>query len=139
MPLTLIQNLYDCLVSESYMAKMYAQLADKAPDEPTQQLLQKFASDELDHFEILRTLYEGNSGKLFVSPTPSAINIPDFNTALLDCIMYEIAAIDNYKALSLKMQASDPRNVFPELLQCETRHGYALLVLIAPGDTSSSM
>jgi rubrerythrin len=118
------------------MAKMYEYLADNTHSEPTQRLLKKFAEDERSNYEMVNTLYEAVTGTYFPPPALPQIVIPDFHTALLECIIHEITDIDNYKTLSAKLQVSELRCTLYKLLQCKVRHGYGLLVLIAPDDIS---
>lgn|GEM_PF-6017399 len=136
MPLTLVKSLHDCLISIIFMSKMYEYLAANTQSEPAQRLLKKFAEDEKNNLAMISTLYEAATGTLFLAPELPQITLPDYHTALLECIIHEFAAIDNYKTLSTKLQVADLGVSLHQLLQCKVRHGYGLLVLITPDDIS---
>jgi rubrerythrin len=131
---TLIKVLYECLISKQYSTVFYEKLAQIVRDEQTHQLLRRYAEDEKLHCEILRPLYERTSGKVFNPPANFDVKINDYYAGLLDCIARKIADIDNYKALLNKLQAADVRTVLNQLLQCDVRHAFGLLVLITPDD-----
>jgi rubrerythrin len=130
----LIKVLYECLTSKQYSTVLYDKLAQIARDEQTRLLLRRYAEDEKSHCEILRSLYERTSDKVFNPPAIFDVKINDIYTGLLDCIARKITDIDNYKALLSKLQAADVRTVLNQLLQCEVRHAFGLLVLITPDD-----
>ncbi len=132
----LIRDIQHFMLDQITAATFYRQLADRAADPMVRKYIQHAMEDEEKHYRMLGALYRELTGRTY-EVQPEQVTFRNLADGLRQAMDDEYKAMEEYRAVYLRVTEPRIRDLFFELMTDElehaTRFNYALQVVTARG------